>query len=106
MAGAATAFLGAGFFSELESLSEELSFFTGAFFTGSAFLPLMTSTSDSDDESLTTFFAGAGAFLAGAATAFFGAGFSSELESLSEELSFFLGAGFLAETATFADVLA
>jgi hypothetical protein len=66
----------------------------------------MTSTSDSEDESLTTFFAGADAFFVGAATAFLGAGFSSESESLSEELSFFFGAGFLAETATFAYVLA
>jgi len=101
---AATAFLGAGLSSDDESL-EELSFLA-IFLTGAtAFLPLITSTSESELLSLTTFLAGA-AFLAGATTtlagaatpAFLGAGLSSDDESL-EELSFFVT--FLTGATTF-----
>ena len=90
--------------SDDESL-EELSFLA-IFLTGAtAFLPLITSTSESELLSLTTFLAGA-AFLAGATTtlagaattAFLGAGLSSDDESL-EELSFFVT--FLTGATTF-----
>ena len=104
LTGATTAFLGAGLSSDDESL-EELSFLA-IFLTGAtAFLPLITSTSESELLSLTTFLAGA-AFLVGAATtlagaattAFLGAGLSSDDESL-EELSFFVT--FLTGATTF-----